>query len=61
MITYLLVCVARTNSPEVHPVFSLYIHIFDRCLIKILIIDLVTFRGSGILFSGYRNVQEKQS
>lgn len=54
-------CVARTNSPEFRPVVSLYIHILDRCIIKILVIDLATSRGSGILFSGYRNIQEKQS
>lgn len=53
-------CFATTSSPEVHPV-SLYIYGFDRCIVKLLIIDLLTCRSSGILFTGYRGIQEKES
>lgn len=53
-------CFSKTNSPKVHPVVSLYVQIFDRCVIKTLVIGLVTCRVSGILFSGYKTSQEKQ-
>lgn len=55
VITYPLVSVLQGLKFQKSTLLFL-IHIFDKCTIKILIMDIVTHRGSGVYFNSCRNI-----